>query len=68
MITKMIYFAIQNSTEAYNHEHNMIKEEPLTYVFILLYIVTPIVAGIALIYLYVLVVKYLKLKIKEAKK
>lgn len=67
MMINTIISAFQNSTEVYEKKQSMF-EDPTTFAFILLNVLIPIIIGIALIYLYVLLVKYLKLKLKEAKK
>lgn len=62
------YFLTQVSQEVYEKEINIFKEHPDEAIVIIIYSIMAIAIPIALIYLYILLVKYLRLKIKEMKK
>lgn len=58
----------QNSNEIYNKEYEYFAKEPsLTTFYYIFYYLTLIIIIIALVYLYFLIVRYLKLKIKRLK-
>jgi hypothetical protein len=62
------HFLTHISQEIYEKEINLLKEYPGEGLIIIIYNILAIAIPIALIYLYILIVKYLRLKIKEMKK
>ena len=62
------YFFTLVTQELYEKEINVFKEYPREGLVIIIYNILAIAIPIALIYLYILLVKYLRLKIKEMKK
>lgn len=68
MNTVISYFFTLVPQEIYEKEINVFKEYPREGLVIIIYNILAIAVPIALIYLYILIVKYLRLKIKEMKK
>lgn len=68
MNTVISYFFTLVPQEIYEKEINVFKEYPREGLVIIIYNILAIAIPIALIYLYILLVKYLRLKIKEMKK
>lgn len=68
MNTVISYFFTLVPQEIYEKEINVFKEYPREGLVIIIYNILAIAIPIALIYLYILIVKYLRLKIKEMKK